>query len=74
MNKQEIAKHIDKLNWTNIQGDNPDDGTQLEFLKEELMKFEKEEAIDLLFAVIEAQNLPNDFMGENRSMHEFKYL
>lgn len=74
MTKQDIAKRIDKLNWSNIQCDYPADGTYYEILREELMKLEKEEIMNVLFAVIEAQNLPDDFMGENRTMHEFKYL
>lgn len=74
MTKQEIAKNIDKLNWCNIQSDNPADGAQYEFLFDELMKMEKEEAIRLLFAVMEAQNLPNDFMDEPGIMHEFRRL
>jgi len=74
MTKQELAKHIDNLKWCNIQCDCPEDGFALEFAKERLMELEKGEAIDLLFAVLEAQNLPHDFMGENRIMHEFRFL
>lgn len=74
MTKQELAKAVDQLNWANIQCDNPADGFALEFLTEELIKLEKQEAIDVLLAVIEAQNLPDDFMGKNRIMHEFENL
>lgn len=74
MTKQEIAKAIDKLNWGNIQCDNPADGAQLAYLNDRLMELEKQDAIDVLIAVIEAQNLPNDFMGEDRIMHEFEHL
>ena len=72
MTKQEIAKHIDKLNWANIQCDDSADGEQLIYLRDRLMELPQEEALDVLFAVIEAQNLPNDFMGG--VMHQFRFL
>jgi hypothetical protein len=74
MTKQEIAKHLDNLNWGKIQCDSPDEGYKLEFLIEELNKLPREEATNILLAVIEAQNLPDDFMGENRVMHEFRNI
>lgn len=70
----ELAKRIAGLNWANIQCDSPDDGMQLTWIKEQLLKYDKEAAIEILLHVIEAQQLPDDFMGENKTMYEFKNL
>lgn len=74
MTRQEIAKAIDSLNWADIQSDDPCEGEAYIFLHEQLMKLDKEKALNVLWAVIEAQNLPDDFMGEDRTMHNFNNL
>ncbi len=72
--KQELAKSIDKLNWHNIQCDNPADCEAYNSLFDSLLLLEKEEVIKILFSVLEAQNLPDDFLGEDRIMHKFENL
>lgn len=74
LTNQELAKAINKLNWGGIQMDTPEDGSALVMLKEELMKRDKEKAVDILFAVLEAQNLPDDFMGKDKIMYNFDNL
>lgn len=74
MTPQEIAKGIDSLRWSNIQCDDPAEGAKLNVLRDELNKLPFEKQIDILFMIIEAQNLPDDFLNEHRIMHEFNYL
>ena len=74
MNKQDLAKHIDKINWAAVQADSPAEGAAFEFLFNQVMELDKEDAVRLLFKVIEAQNLPYDFMGDPGVMHRFEFL
>lgn len=74
MTKQELAKQIDQLDWEAIQGDDQYANDTAKYLVDELLKLTSKEAIVLLFAVIEAKSLPDDFMGEDRIMHRFENL
>lgn len=59
MKKQEIAIYIANINWQNIQNDVPLDNVNLIYIREEIEKLSKEDAIDLLLCVMEAKELAN---------------
>lgn len=56
-NIQELAKAISKISWAGVQSDNPEDNEAFHFLKTEVLKLDKCEAVSLLFEVMEAQQL-----------------
>ena len=74
LSKKELAKAVDKINWIKVQSDDQLECDQLYAIKQELIKYDKKETIDILLAVLEAQNLPESIQGENLKMLNFDHL
>lgn len=74
LSKKELAQAVDKINWIKVQSDDQLECDQLHAIKQELMKYDKKEAIDILLAVLEAQNLPESIQGENLKLLNFDHL
>lgn len=57
MTNQEIAKRIAAINWGWVHADMPDEGGKSIYLENALNNLPKEQAIEILLAVIEAISL-----------------